>query len=291
MLNTEKFSFWLLPGRINDVEAFINNQEIRRGRPRLGEIRVSKPPKEKKVPRVYEKKLTPEYRAAKLAKFIEDHQPMVELYKSGLTLHEVGEKYGVTREYIRQVMRKCGVDQLEGGREMRSFLNVDDKIKKIKDKQDVREAKCQRLWGCTVEQRKLFGKQTDKSSIVNKFKTQRNSAKTRGIEWNLTLLEWWNIWQESGHWEERGIGSGKYVMARECDLGAYSKENVKIITHNENSSESRQMDYVRGRWSGESIKSLAEANNIKESTLAARLRKGWSLEKALNEPIKFSRWS
>jgi len=46
------------------------------------------------------------------------------------------------------------------------------------------------------------------------------------VEMRLTFEEWCRIWEESGHWEERGRGG--YVMARHNDLGHYEVGNVSI---------------------------------------------------------------
>lgn len=68
----------------------------------------------------------------------------------------------------------------------------------------------------------------------DKFFIQKDAARTRGIEWKLTFEEWGKIWEESGHWEERGQSSNQYCMARFGDKGPYSINNVKIITTREN---------------------------------------------------------
>ena len=70
-----------------------------------------------------------------------------------------------------------------------------------------------------------------------RYREQRKAAKGRGIPFLLTFEEWWKIWQDSGHWEERGCGKGKYVMARYGDIGPYDTGNVKIITMEENTVE------------------------------------------------------
>jgi len=46
------------------------------------------------------------------------------------------------------------------------------------------------------------------------FQVQRSSAKWRDIEWFLTFEEWWDIWEKSGKWTERGRGINQYCMAR-----------------------------------------------------------------------------
>lgn len=69
------------------------------------------------------------------------------------------------------------------------------------------------------------------------FFDQRNAAKWRGIEWEMTFEEWWEVWQKSGKWIERGRGHGKYQMARFGDSRPYTVANVKIITSDANLAE------------------------------------------------------
>lgn len=67
-----------------------------------------------------------------------------------------------------------------------------------------------------------------------KFAQQARHAKERGISWELTFSQWWSLWQESGHWEDRGRRSGQYVMCRRGDFGPYAIGNVYIasVEHN-----------------------------------------------------------
>lgn len=64
--------------------------------------------------------------------------------------------------------------------------------------------------------------------------TQKAHARRRRIPFLLTFEEWWDIWQQSGHWEERGRKMGQYVMSRPNDKGAYEIGNVRIITTEQN---------------------------------------------------------
>jgi hypothetical protein len=100
--------------------------------------------------------------------------------------------------------------------------------------------------GCTVEQRRSIPK---KACIA--FSDQKRESKRRGIEWKLTLWEWWTIWQESGKWELRGRCKGNYVMCRIEDLGPYARANVYIATgsHNLKSSNSNKR-VVNLAWHG-----------------------------------------
>lgn len=73
-----------------------------------------------------------------------------------------------------------------------------------------------------------------------KYNAQRVQARRRGIPFNLSLLEWWNIWQESGHWQERGLGHLGYVMCRKGDEGAYEAGNIFIAPSLINNSDRKQ---------------------------------------------------
>ena len=75
-----------------------------------------------------------------------------------------------------------------------------------------------------------------------RFSIQRSHAKRRGIEWQMTFEEWFAVWQESGHWHERGNRVGQYVMARHGDTGPYSPDNVSIVTCSQNISEAKRKD-------------------------------------------------
>jgi hypothetical protein len=71
------------------------------------------------------------------------------------------------------------------------------------------------------------------------FLAQRHRAKQRNIGWEMTFAEWWQLWCESGHWDQRGRAHiGVYVMGRYGDAGPYKVGNVQIITHSQNISDS-----------------------------------------------------
>jgi hypothetical protein len=71
----------------------------------------------------------------------------------------------------------------------------------------------------------------DERIARRKFTAHKYDAKQRGVGFELTFQEWWSIWRASGHWEERGVGNGKYCMARYGDTGPYAVGNVRIITN------------------------------------------------------------
>jgi hypothetical protein len=70
--------------------------------------------------------------------------------------------------------------------------------------------------------------------IRNKYSCQKSKAKHRGIDFQLTFEEWWDIWQQSGKWNERGFRKGQYVMSRKNDIGPYAIGNVFIQLSEDN---------------------------------------------------------
>lgn len=150
---------------------------------------------------------------------------MATMYRSGYTLQQIGDQFKITRERVRQLLTKYhGISAKDGGGHARGERNrVDRGVRK--------EAKCLEKWGCsTAQYRSIRGK------ISLAFGRQKSNARTRKIEWKITLWQWWTIWQASGHWEHRGRGYG-YCMCRRGDEGPYSPGNVFIATCAQNSSE------------------------------------------------------
>lgn len=166
------------------------------------------------------------------------------LYTHGKTLQEIGDIFGVSRERIRQLLRKWGIAQDAGGRHIRAFVNQSEQNRKRLDRRARRIAKMEQDLGCSEEEiLRICGDKvtpwTARSHGELKhpggiYINQRHNAQCRRIEWKLSLPEWWRIWQESGKWELRGRGRGKYVMARLGDRGPYAPGNVYIAEFCEN---------------------------------------------------------
>lgn len=164
---------------------------------------------------------------------------MAALYRSGMTLQQIGDKYGLSRERVRQLMTKHeGMRQDGGGQHCKAVA------KRQRSAAD-RDAKYLSKYGCTFDQYvevRTIGREMvrDGAGIyqtpLRAFLSQRNNAKARGIYWDLTFWQWWTIWQESGKWELRGRARDAFVMSRFGDAGAYTAGNVYIGTLAENSS-------------------------------------------------------
>lgn len=77
-----------------------------------------------------------------------------------------------------------------------------------------------------------------------KYSAQKRKAKQRNIPWKLTFDSWWNLWDISGKWEQRGDKKGMYCMSRHEDAGEYSIENVYINEFGKNTLECYQRNGV-----------------------------------------------
>jgi hypothetical protein len=88
--------------------------------------------------------------------------------------------------------------------------------------------------------RKSAAKWNAENPIKHVYTKHKSGAKKRGIPFLMTFDEWWAAWDTSGKWPMRGCRTGQYVMARPGDVGPYSADNVKIITHSENIAEGNQ---------------------------------------------------
>lgn len=152
----------------------------------------------------------------------------------GMTQAEIGKLFGITRQGVSFVLCSNGYDCSVGGvRKIRS-----EKKSAAKEARD--KASLKRYGMLYQEYRALVARK-----VVRRYTQQRGTARLRGIAWEFNLASWWKVWEESGKWELRGQGSGRYAMARYGDVGPYAPGNVKIITHNENSTECRTHYYAR----------------------------------------------
>jgi hypothetical protein len=153
-------------------------------------------------------------------------QQMAALYKSGRTLEEIGSEFGVTRERVRQIIGHWfSMSRKDGGQSISSE-------KRKQQFEANRNNQCLKKWGCSWEQ---YCEIRVLKTPTRAFARQKENAKKRGIQWDLTLWQWWCIWQQSGKLSQRGRGQG-YVMCRRGDIGAYAVGNVFIATAIENSS-------------------------------------------------------
>lgn len=160
---------------------------------------------------------------------------IIDLYHYGFLLTEIARFYSVSHQRIHQILKVNGISNLDGGR-------VIVRDKRNQDKARYREERVRQKFGCSLAlYEKLRGEGALQDSILWRFKEQRKNAKRRNIEWSLTLTEWWSLWE--GKFHNRGRKKGQFVMSRHGDKGAYSVDNVEIVTTTENVLEHYELTY------------------------------------------------
>lgn len=163
---------------------------------------------------------------------LEDRPIVVARYANGMMLKDLADEYGLTVEGVRRIIKKVDSSKLRSGLITRRERKIDAK----KEAADQRSLK---LWGMRRDEFKrhvaVYGGRSDKESPAHKFVNQRGHAGKRGIKWDLSFADWWDIWQKSGKWDQRGRSSESFVMARRGDLDTpYSKDTVYICTSCQN---------------------------------------------------------
>lgn len=181
-------------------------------------------------------------RAARKACYdIERASEIARLYKGGRTLQSIGQQFGISRERVRQVLRKrTDLTRTDGGQAVVAARRREDEATK-------RDQAYMKKLGCGWDEYKRIrdvgrdlikaGAAPCKAPLIA-FLSQKRSAGQRGIGWHLSFWDWWTIWLESGRWAQRGRGQG-YVMCRKADIGPYTVGNVFIATAIENTSSSK----------------------------------------------------
>ena len=157
------------------------------------------------------------------------NESIVQLYQEGLTLAIVGQKFGITRERVRQILKCQEVSKAEGGR---AVALQHREVRKAQDKEALYLA---RFGHTAAEHRRLL--QMDHESrkagvpqehlIMYRFRQARNNLQ-KHYSWSLTLAQWWAIWEASGKWLLHGRGTGYYGMVRLDRSKGFEPGNVEI---------------------------------------------------------------
>lgn len=181
-------------------------------------------------------------RGVKPGRNAERDNAIAAMYATGKTLAEVGVAFGIARERVRQIVSNLGLSRLDGGCAVRIFKSAHDRAEMMQAKAAKKELACSEKWGISLDQYRSivgqYGNSSVPSSPFRKYISHRSNAAKRGIAWEFTFADWWRVWQESGHWEQRGLGHGLYVMARWGDAGSYTPANVYICTQSQNAKDS-----------------------------------------------------
>lgn len=152
---------------------------------------------------------------------------MAALYRDGSTFEEVAGSFGVSKQAVHKNLKRAGLSRVEGGAHLGALAA---QATRREAQRAQREARIKRCWGITVEE---WMRHT-RSGLLMAYQGQRQSARQRGIGWEITTRQWLEVWNESGKLRLRGCERGKFVMSRRGDEGPYAIGNVFIQTHSDN---------------------------------------------------------
>lgn len=178
-------------------------------------------------------------------------EAMAELHLSGATLPEIGSRFGVSSERVRQLLRTIGVQSSQGGiakqraeRLAAAEARLSKRAAKLQQKRDEVSVAVYGIAAADVaELNRISGAD---SSVRKAYQQQKRHAKDRGIAWQFDYRSWLLVWMQSGKLHQRGRGIGFYCMARHGDVGPYSPENVTIQPYEENNRDFMTRARARG---------------------------------------------
>lgn len=214
---------------------------------------------------------------------VERELEMSRLYRSGKTLQEIGDLFSLTRERVRQLIKKHGLNGKSGGKHR---LAIDAEKKRQAVLQSRRDARSLLYYGCTKSDLLRLNEgipAREPLSAAGKYRQQKNNAIARSVGWAITFPQWMALWLESGHWDDRGCTRDAYVMARKGDTGPYAIGNVYITTLGANVSDYQASLKVRGVECADGFRRLPEkrhrVSTRVEYAKKAGTGRGWTFVK------------
>lgn len=170
------------------------------------------------------------------------------MFHDGKTMQEIGDEYGITRERVRQILKKLGIVYKDGGAHVRGLRVAGAKLNK---RRSVRNLRTLAYYGCThAEALNINGGMilSMPGSPADTYKDSRRSAIKNGFGWEITLPEWWDIWASSGKWAKRGRDTTHFAMYRKDEQLPFRPDNLEILRFGEGIARLRKREAARGRY-------------------------------------------
>ena len=104
------------------------------------------------------------------------------------------------------------------------------------------------------------------------YNSQKQLAKYRNVDWNITFDEWINWW--GSDFVNRGKNVGDLQMCRYNDSGAYELGNIYKATISHNSRKYAKQVKING-VAYESRGEASRATGINPHTISYRVKQGW----------------
>ena len=170
------------------------------------------------------------------------NEDIIQRFMRGETQPKIGEHYGLTRQAVSLILKQYGVCRKQGGVFVKRKLQRIEKERKRKEarkewRETVLNDWCVKELGVSLEEaEKINGAEiTRLSSWLNEHRSHRyqrylgvkRQYERKHKEPYLNFRDWWELWQESGHW---GENRDSRWCVRKINPGLpISKENVAVI--------------------------------------------------------------
>ena len=144
-------------------------------------------------------------------------EEMAALYRSSMTLEQIADKHGLTKERVRQLLKgELGLMAKDGAPAAYSAALRENRQREL-------DARKMAKSGCTMDQW-----QSIPAWARTAFMSQRSAARRGDGAWALSMWDWWTLWRDSDRWGQRGRGRG-YVMGRLDRSKSWALGNVAIV--------------------------------------------------------------
>jgi len=174
-------------------------------------------------------------------------EEMHALFKEGKSFSAIGIVYGISREAVRIRMKTAfgitGKDSPVVETRKAAKEATSSKLEAARAKK--RQATIKRLFGCTEKTfLKINGKpfcwhdNKSKALVFLIFRSNAMKVKTSNVKFCLTFVQWWNIWQASGKYDQKG--RTEYLMVRKNGgSGDWTRANTCIMLRSDHSMKTR----------------------------------------------------
>lgn len=135
-------------------------------------------------------------------------------YRNGRTHAEVGAEFGVTRERVRQILKKQGITGADGGAHLRAQVRHAAKG----------PCRSELKYGLPMARIQELRRQ----GFTRAYLQKQKHAAAIAVPFELTLEEFVDLWERSGRWSERGRGASRYGLVMFDPKRGITPENVFV---------------------------------------------------------------
>ena len=117
------------------------------------------------------------------------------------------------------------------------------------------------------------------------YNPKTDTYRTHGARGITVCPEWLNDFQAFYGWAISNGYSDNLTLDRVDTNGNYEPSNCRWATPKEQSNNKRNNHYITYNGRKQTLQQWADETGIKQGTIGARLKRGWSIEKALGTGV------